>query len=527
MANVVIDIAAEFTGKNAFKKAESSTAGLEKGVKKLGKQLAGVFAAQKILSFGKASIKAFAADEKASKSLEIALKNTGNAFATIDVEAFIAKLQRTTGVLDDQLRPAFRTLLTATGDVKKSQEGLQLALDISAGTGKDLNAVSMALAKAYGGQTTALSRLGAGLSKATLKTGDMDVIFGELNAKFSGQAVAAVKTYSGQIAVLNVALENAKETIGKGLLDSFSMLAGSDGLNGTVSGIEKMANFISDVIKNVAFMIKKFEKLKPVILAIGAILLVAFAPVTATIVAVVALLAIAGKNLRKTPKTPMASPGSAGGRYANIKAELEQAKLLKEKNKLSKIDNANTTRKLALTGDQLALAELEKKFDVERVGLYAALNQSTDGETKMRLLSLIAIKDQNTALAGQITAAEKATSAIDAFKAALLASINALLTKTQQGVLELQKVLGVTPTTPSNSVGRTPMTPYFPGDINSGGYNLGASQFSINPSSLNSSPASVNIQISPALNGLLNIIQDSSASGVSPTLNRINSSYIA
>jgi len=196
MANVVIDIAAEYTGNKAFKQAETATQKLEKSVAKLGKQLAGVFAASKLYAFGKQSVKAFAADEKAARSLALALANTGNAFASIEVEKFIGDLQRATGVLDDNLRPAFRTLLTATGDVKKSQDGLALALDIAAGTGKDLGAVSMALAKAYGGQTTALSRLGAGLSKATLASGDLDLITSELTKKFSGQALAAAEGYS-------------------------------------------------------------------------------------------------------------------------------------------------------------------------------------------------------------------------------------------------------------------------------------------------------------------------------------------
>ena len=174
----------------------------------------------------------------------------------------------------------------------------------------------------------------------------------------------------------------------------------------------------------------------------------------------------------KSQKAPagQASPGGAGAAAARMKYEKEQTKLLKTKNSLSAIDNANTTRKLVLTGDQLALLELEKKFDVERVGLYAALNQSTTDETKMRLLSLIAIQEQNTALAGQITAAQKAANAMDAFRLAILASITALVTKTQAGQAALESSLGITPTTPGKSVGRTPMTPYFPGDINSGGY---------------------------------------------------------
>jgi hypothetical protein len=459
MAKVVIDIAAEYTGNKAFKQAETASQKLEKSVAKLGKQLLGVFAAGKLLSFGKTAAKAFAADEKAARSLSLALANTGNAFASIEVEKFIADLQRSTGVLDDNLRPAFRTLLTATGDVKKSQDGLALALDIAAGTGKDLGAVSMALSKAYGGQTTALSRLGAGLSKAILASGDMDLITGELTKKFKGQALSAAEGYSGSIDRLAVASANAKEIIGKDLLDAMKIIAGKDGIGGATTAMEGFATQIGNAIYGIGVLTAKLNSLP----GAGFISEIFTAPT--------GLLQLLSKfGASQKPSVGQQSPGGAGSAAARMKYDKEQTKLLKTKNDLSKIDNANTTRKLVLTGDQLALLELEKKFDVERVGLYAALNQSTDGETKMRLLSLIAIQEQNTALAGQITAAQKAANAMDAFRLAILASITALVTKTQAGQAALESSLGITPTTPGKSVGRTPMTPYFPGDINSGGY---------------------------------------------------------
>jgi len=548
MANVVIDILAEFTGKKAFKQAESATSGLEKGVKRLGKQIAGVFAAQKILQFGKASIKAFAADEKASKSLEIALRNTGNAFETMNVEGFIAKLQRTTGVLDDELRPAFRTLLTATGDVKKSQEGLQLALDISAGTGKDLSAVSMALAKAYGGQTTALSRLGAGLDKATLKTGNMDVILGQLNDKFSGQALAAVKTYSGEIAVLNVALQNAKETIGKGLLDSFAMLAGSNGLQGSVTGIQKMADFIADVTKNVAYLIKQFEALKPAIIAIGAVLLIAFAPMTAAIVAIVALLAIAGKNLKKNSFKNGIIPGGmgnvpmTGGSNQNI---VKDNNALKTHTALQKIDNGVIKDKIQMTAGEKALAELKKIFDKDGIELQAALNNSLTKEEEARVKGLIAIHNSDGAMALQAIAALKATDALEAFRQQILTTIKALIDSIKAKQSDLMDMLGITPTPPSTTTPNT-TTPIDPSTIvlsNPTAMNSltqGLSQGLSLPDALSgaryaaqaqaqysSYTPSVNITISPAVAGLIDVIQNQSASGISPTVSRVNSSYIA
>lgn len=403
MADVKIDIAAEFTGNKAFKQAETTTQKLEKSVSKLGKQLLGVFATSKLISFGKASVKAFAADEKAARSLSLALANTGNAFAAIGVENFIQDLQRATGVLDDQLRPAFRTLLTATGDVKKSQDGLTLALDIAAGTGKDLGAVSMALAKAYGGQTTALSRLGAGLSKATLKTGNMDEIVKQLTDKFKGQALAAAEGYSGQMDRLAVASENAKEIIGKDLLGAMQLIAGQDGIGSATTAMEGFATQIGDVIYGIGVLVAKMKSIP------GAGFLGDFFKAGSQISGL-GLLARLGASSK--PGTPAQSPGD---RKKIDKINADAIKIQKQLNGLKTIENNLTTRKITLTADQQALEELKKKFDVDRIGLYAALNSATDAETRARVLSLIAIHDNDAALAAKALAELEAARNITAF----------------------------------------------------------------------------------------------------------------
>ena len=449
MADVKIDIAAEFTGNKAFKQAETTTQKLEKSVGRLGKQLLGVFAAGKLLAFGKNAAKAFAADEKAARSLALALANTGNAFAAIEVEKFIADLQRATGVLDDNLRPAFRTLLTATGDVKKSQDALALALDISAGTGRDLNQVSLALARGFTGQTTGLSRLGAGLDKATLKTGDMDAIVGQLSDKFRGQALAAAEGYAGSMARLTVASENAKEIIGKDLLDAMRLISGSEGIGGATTAMEGFATQIGNVIYGIGVLTAKLNAM-PILKDIFG----AFADVSRY--NIIGLLGQLGSSTRaRSAGTPAQSPGE---RIAIDRAAKDALRLQKQQNILKKIDNDSTTRKITLSGDELALKELEKKFDVERVGLYAALNQATDGETKMRLLSLIAIHDQNAALAGQIKKANEAGNAMQAFTDALRASIRALLDRIAAEQAKLNEMFpgNKTPAPPSGFTAFTP-----------------------------------------------------------------------
>ena len=446
MADVKIDIAAEYTGNKAFKQAETATQRLEKSVAKLGKQLGGLFAVSKLYAFGKASVKAFAADEKAARSLALALANTGNAFASIEVEKFIGDLQRATGVLDDNLRPAFRTLLTATGNVKKSQDGLALALDIAAGTGKDLSAVSMALAKAYGGQTTALSRLGAGLSKATLASGDLDLILGELTDKFSGQALAAAEGYSGAIAKLAVASANAKEIIGKDLLDAMQIIAGKDGIGGATTAMESFATQIGNAIYGIGVLTKAIKSLP------GAGFISDVLSAGTRISGLGLLSRLGASSKARSAGTPAQSPGQ---RKAIDKANADALKLQKQQNSLKTIDNALTTRKLTLTADQQALEELKKKFDIDRIQINAALNGSIDKETELRLRSLMAIHDNDAALAGKIMAEIAATNAINQLGDAARQAALKLQTSYSAGLSSFKQ-------SEINSLTQGPSAPYIP-----------------------------------------------------------------
>jgi len=257
-ADVRIDIAAQFVGKKAFKEAETSTDRLTKNVKGLAKGLLAVYSAQKILSYAKASVKAFAEDDKAAKALGTTLKNLGLAYGSNigTVNGFISRLEMQTGVLDDELRPAMDRLLRATGDVTKSQELLGLALDIAAGTGKSVTQVSQSLQKAYLGQTQALGRLGVGLTKAELSTSTFEQIQERLSVLFAGQASAAADTYAGSLAKLTVASNNAKETIGEGLVDALMTITNSNTTDEFIAKIDKAAQSIANFVRETGEFIK-------------------------------------------------------------------------------------------------------------------------------------------------------------------------------------------------------------------------------------------------------------------------------
>jgi hypothetical protein len=165
-------------------------------------------------------VKAAIEDEAAQLRLANALKNvTGATDVQIAaIEKQILKTSLATGVADDQLRPALQRLAIATGDVTEAQELLDLALDISAATGKSVEAVSNALGKAYEGNTGALGRLGVGLSAAEIKTLGLDGTMQQLADTFGGAATVQANTFEGQIARLKVSFDEAKESVGAALL---------------------------------------------------------------------------------------------------------------------------------------------------------------------------------------------------------------------------------------------------------------------------------------------------------------------
>jgi len=195
-------------------------------LEKFGKVAAAAFAAAAAAAAAYAvklavdGVKAAIEDEAAQLRLANALRNvTGATDAQIAaIEEQILKMSLAFGVADDQLRPAFQRLSIATGDLGLAQNALNLALDISAATGKNLDTVANALGKAYEGNTGALGRLGVGLSAAEIKTLGLDGTMKQLAATFGGAATVQANTLEGQIARLKTLFAETQESVGQGLL---------------------------------------------------------------------------------------------------------------------------------------------------------------------------------------------------------------------------------------------------------------------------------------------------------------------
>jgi hypothetical protein len=180
------------------------------------------------IKIGVEGVKAAIEDEKAQTQLALALENaTGATTAQIKAtEQSILQMSLATGVADDELRPALGRLVRSTGDITKAQDLLSTALDISTATGKPLETVANALGKAYDGNTASLGKLGIGLSAAELKTMNFTQVQSKLSDLFGGAAARNADTYAGRIARMQVAFNEAKETIGFALLPILEKLMG-------------------------------------------------------------------------------------------------------------------------------------------------------------------------------------------------------------------------------------------------------------------------------------------------------------
>jgi hypothetical protein len=249
---------------------DNFTKGLDKGAKetqsfgdkitKFGKIAGAAFAvagaaavayAGKLLKDG---VESAIADEKANALLANTLRNVAGATdETIEKTlAYTRATELATGVTEDELRPSLNRLTIATGDVSKAMELQKLALDISAGSGKSLEAVTQALAKAQEGNTASLGRLGVGLTAAQLKTMSMEEVTASLSDTFDGAAATAADTYQGKMARLGLAFEDVRDTVGGFVLEAITpmveaivskvmpalasfadRLGGKDGLKGT------------------------------------------------------------------------------------------------------------------------------------------------------------------------------------------------------------------------------------------------------------------------------------------------------
>jgi hypothetical protein len=204
-----------------------------KDINKLGKNF-DAFASKATKAFGLAAaasaafavkvgvdaVKGAIEDQKQQIALATALRNTTGATdeAIAATVTYLDKLELLVGVDNNQLIPSLQILTQATKDVTSAQQLQNLALDISAGTTKDLGAVSLALAKAVGGNVGALTRLGVPLDANAVKAKDLNAILAALSATFEGQAEKRAETLEFGLMKLQLAFNQIADQVGYALL---------------------------------------------------------------------------------------------------------------------------------------------------------------------------------------------------------------------------------------------------------------------------------------------------------------------
>jgi hypothetical protein len=388
---ILIDVAAEFTGAKAFKQADKATNTLTKSALNLGKTLGITFGAAAVLGYAKASVQAAAKDQKAQKQLALALKNVGLERDAASAESYIQRLQSEFGVVDDLLRPAYQTLAIATRDTAETQKLLNLALDISAATSKDLGSVTSALSKAYLGSNTALSKLGVGISKADLKTKSFEEVTAQLAKTFKGAAAESAATFAGSIAKLGVASENVKEIIGKGIIDALMILGEDTSVSGLATDMESAATNAAALLVTLSKVIKTLST--PIVATSGA--LAWFIEHTSPFVDLIVTGDPTGLMGLKKP-APSKNPIQSGTYLKNQKAvtkstqdqQKAQSKILADKKSTAILDKANA-----------ALGKGTDLFNMDAIQLNAALiNQAEQLGKVTNAAQLLAITNDITRL---------------------------------------------------------------------------------------------------------------------------------
>jgi len=399
MADLRVDIASEFTGKAAFTKAQKATSSLDKAVGRLGKQIASVFAFTKIVAYGKASVKAFVEEERAVSQLTTAVKNLGLAFAQPQINNFIDRVQTSSAIVDDELRPAFQALLTTTGSLTKSQELLSLAIEGSRGSGIALTTVTQDLANAYNGNTRGLRKYNLGLTKAQLTTISFADVQERFARQFSGANAAYLDTYAGKLDVLKVASETAKEVIGKGLVDALVLAGGKDGdIQNVSDAMGSLAEYTADTVRGMGVLIAKITQLNDKVAggALGKIISGGFN---------LGFTGLLNRLGNQAQERPTAGRRFMGGQQANLYSSSAAAEK-KFQAQQKKLADAQTKATKALTAEQkkqLALKKAGSIFDLEQVQLIAALKGKLSDEDRKKVELQFALLTGNTKQAQQLT----------------------------------------------------------------------------------------------------------------------------
>jgi len=403
VSNVLISVVSQFD-KKGFTQADKSASALEKSMNRLAKATLGALSTQRILAYSKVSIKAYAEDQRAAALLSNQLKNLGLAYAAVDVESFISKLQAQTGILDDELRPAFAQLARVTGSVAQSQKLMAAAFDASRGAGIGFMDAVDTLSQAYVGNKRGLRQLNLGLTQAELAAMDFDQILNKITKHFKGAGAASLDTFAGKLDLLKVSTENAKESIGEGFVDAFTLIANDQDFKDVLAAIDNAAVSVADMIRGVGVALNKIDAATPSWLK--NLLTVEAIPIIGGY--------ISGFSKMGAEARRQSAIGTGGGYYTKVAkdklaAAAEKRRLAdvnkKERERLTILSKQTAEKKAqaALDKANAVLQTAQEKFDEEGIQIQAALMNAGKLTTEelYRLSLKKAIYDLEQAIASE------------------------------------------------------------------------------------------------------------------------------
>jgi len=403
--NVVVNFLTKFD-KKGLERATKDLKGFDKVVATGAFRLKSAFkfgaiaAASGLLVFAKNSVQAALAQEKLDKQLQLSLRSIGEEFQLPSVKNFIDDLQRATNVTEDQLVPALRQLISQTGDLQSSQVLLGKALDISAGTGADLDSVLNAINKAAIGNYTSIGKLGVGFTAAEAKAMGFVNLMQSLD-KYAGAAEDQTKTFAGQLQSFKISAGEATETLGQGFLTAAALIAtGSENLDTFGVKLEKAATQASDLAVGLSLEFAKE--------GLGAYVDLAQIGLEGLVGESKGLQRIEKQGNKLRQERILKEKGLYGLSGSVLDALQNQGKSQKKQltyaEILKKIQADILLRSKKLTEEKRLQEELDKKkaaleamFDIDRINLQAALSRKLNAEDELRVKILQKLADSTKA----------------------------------------------------------------------------------------------------------------------------------
>jgi hypothetical protein len=383
-----------------FKKAESAAAKLTKQVKSLGAALGVSLGTAAVVSFGKAAVKSFQEAEKSNVQLANSVKNLGFSFAQSNITNYLDKISASSGIAGETLNTSFQALLNTTGSFLKSQELLNLALDVSAGSSKDLVEVSNDLGQAYVGNTKGLRKYNLGLTQGQLKSAKFAELQAKLNKQFGGSNQTFLATYAGKMQVLTEAAGNAQEIIGGGLVDSLGLLAGQ-GVDDIEAASEAMAGLATSTANVIRGQAKVLQNLSNLGGGTGGKIGGAIKTYFKEVLGIQALEDL-GKSTLPRPTAGRRFMGGAQSNLYNADAAAEK-KFRDQQKKFQDAQLLAQKKAAAEKRKELALKKAGTIFDVDQAGILAALQGKITQEERKRLELQFALLTGNVEQAKALT----------------------------------------------------------------------------------------------------------------------------